>query len=150
MVRSGEKPLRQVLKNVEILIFNKEEAQALVRDTTDNVYNLLFEVSRLGPKIVVITDGHNGAHCYSTYDEHIYSAKPGKVHVVETTGAGDAFASGFVAGIIYDKDISFSLKLGMINAESLISGLGAKTKLLDTRAFHIAEHDYRPILKKKL
>jgi len=51
------------------------------------------------------------------------------VNVVETTGAGDAFASGFVTGIILGKDISYSMKLGMINAESLITGLGAKNKI---------------------
>jgi ribokinase len=150
LINTNKSKIKRIIKNIEILIFNKEEAQALVSDNTDNIFNLLFEVSKLGPKIIVITDGHNGAHCYNSYDEYVYSAKPAKVKVVETTGAGDAFASGFVASIIMGKDISSSLKLGMLNAESLISGLGAKTKLLDTRAFVMAERDHRQVLQKKL
>jgi len=150
LAREGKWQLKKILKNTEIIIFNKEEAQALVHDVTNNIFNLLFEVSKLGPKIIVITDAHNGAHCYNTYDEYVYSAKPGRVKVVETTGAGDAFASGFVTAIILGKDISHAIKLGMLNAESVIAHLGAKNILLDTKAFRMAEHDHRAILKKRL
>lgn len=150
IVKNGVRRLRSILKCTQILIFNKEEAQTLVGDNTDNIFNLLVEIAKFGPKIVVITDGRNGAHCYNTEDDTVYSAKPAHVKVVETTGAGDAFASGFVTGIILGKDISHSLKLGMNNAESLITGLGAKTKLLDKKAFHITEHDNRTVFKKKL
>jgi len=150
IVKNHSRSVRSIIKHSEIIIFNKEEAQALVNSMYDNIFNLLFEVSKLGPKIVVITDGHNGAYCYNTQDETVYSAKPKHVNVVETTGAGDAFASGFVTGIILGKDISYSMKLGMINAESLITGLGAKTKLMNTTALHLAENDNRTIFKKKL
>jgi len=150
IVKNGARGLRNILKCTNILVFNKEEAQALTGDNTGNIFNLLVEIAKLGPKMVVITDGHNGAHCYNSEDGIVYSAKPIPVKVVETTGAGDAFASGFVTGIMLGKDIVYSLKLGMINAESLITGLGAKTKLLDTRAYHMVEHDNRTIFKKKL
>lgn len=150
MVKSGARPLKKILKKTSILVFNKEEAQTLLKDNTDNVYNLLFKVSKLGPKIVVITDGKNGAHCYDAAVEMVYSVKPGRVKIVETTGAGDAFASGFIAGMILGKDISTSLKVGMLNAESVISHLGAKNVLLGHNAFHMAERDTRAIFKKKL
>jgi len=150
LTRKGTRPLRSILKNTEILILNKEEAQALVKDPKDNVYNLLFEVSKLGPKLVIITDGSRGAHCYNVIEETVYSAKPRKVHIVETTGAGDAFASGFVAGVIMGKGINVSLKLGMLNAESVITHLGSKNILLDYTAFEMAERDNRTIFKKKL
>jgi len=150
IVKNGTRQLRSILANTEILIFNKEEAQALTSDNTDNIFNLLVKISKLGPKMIIITDGHNGAHCYNTADGTVYSAKPRPVKVVETTGAGDAFASGFVTGIILGRDISYSIKLGMINAESLITGLGAKTKLMDKSALHLAEIDTREIFKKKL
>jgi ribokinase len=150
IVKNGSVQLRRMLKYVDILVFNKDEAQALVKDITDNMFTLLFEISKLGPKIVVITDGHNGAHCYDSTDSIVYSAKPVKVDVVETTGAGDAFASGFVTGIILGKDITMSLKIGMLNAESVISHLGSKNILLGHKAFHAAECDTRPIFKKKL
>lgn len=150
IVKNGPRTLRNILKKTSVLVFNKEEAQTLLKDNTENIYNLIFKVSRLGPKIVVITDGHNGAHCYNSDEETVYSAKPGHVKIVETTGAGDAFASGFLSGIISGKDIGTSLKLGMLNAESVISHLGAKNILLGHKAFSMAENDNRTIFKKKL
>lgn len=150
IVKNHSRSVRSILRHSEIIIFNKEEAQALVNSMYDNLFNLLFEVSKLGPKMVVITDGHNGAHCYSTLDETVYSAKSKHVNVVETTGAGDAFASGFVAGIMSGKDIETSLKIGMINAESVIQYLGAKNVLLGQKLFNMAEDDNRIIFKKKL
>jgi len=142
--------LRSILKHIDIIVFNKEEAQALLKHTSDNMFTLLFEVSKLGPRMVVITDGHRGAHCYSAAEETVYSAKPEKVNVVETTGAGDAFSTAFVAGVILGKDIGTSLKLGMLNAESVITHLGSKNILLGRKAFELADEDTRTIFKKKL
>jgi ribokinase len=150
IVKNVSKQLRSMLKHVDILIFNREEAQTLLKNVTDNMFTLLFEISKLGPKMVVITDGHHGAHCYNAMDETVYSAKPEKVNVVETTGAGDAFASGFVAGIMTGKDIGTSLKVGMLNAESVIAHLGSKNILLGRKAFDMADDDKRTIFKKKL
>ncbi|MGV8140890.1 MAG: carbohydrate kinase family protein [Candidatus Woesearchaeota archaeon] len=156
IVKKGLRSLRNILNKTYILIFNKEEAQTLLKDNTENIYNLLFKISRLGPKIVVITDGKNGAHCYDGRKHGdgtsgmVYSAKPGRVKILETTGAGDAFASGFLTGIILGKDVGTSLKLGMLNSESVISHLGAKNVLLDHKAIKMAEDDNRTIFKKKL
>jgi len=150
IVKNHNLSLLRMLKHVDILTFNKEEAQALVNDQTNNIFNLLYEVQKLGPKIVIISDGENGVHCYNSHDETVYVGKPRRVKVVETTGAGDAFASGFIAGIIHGTDISFSLKLGMLNAESVIAHIGAKNILLGHNAFNMAERDKRTIFKKKL
>jgi ribokinase len=148
--KHGSKPVSTILKRTEILILNKEEVQALIDSSTDNLYTLLFEAAKLGPKIVVVTDGKNGAHCYNSYDQTVYSAKPRTVKIVETTGAGDAFASAFVSGIMLGKDIKLSLKMGMINAESVIMHLGAKNVLLGRDIVSKAEKDDRTIIEKKL
>ena len=50
--------------------------------------------------------------------------------VVERTGAGDAFASGFVAGQMFGKSIMESLKLGLEESESVIKHKGAKIGLI--------------------
>jgi len=150
MVKNGPLHLKKILKNTEILIFNKEEAQTLIGEDRDNMFNLLLEVSKLGPKIVVITDGKNGAYCYTSADGTVYSAEPGRVKIVETTGAGDAFASGFVASIILGKSIDIALKAGMLNAESVISHLGSKNNLLGSKLFRMAEDDDRVVFRKSL
>ena len=50
--------------------------------------------------------------------------------VFESTGAGDAFASGVTAGIIKGKSIEDSLRLGQLNAEGVLAYIGAKNNLL--------------------
>ena len=67
---------------------------------------------------------------YAYDGKKIYSISPHKVKVVEKTGAGDAFASGFVAGQIIGKSIEESLKLGRLESESVIKHYGAKNNLL--------------------
>lgn len=85
------------------MIFNKEEAQALLGKQIDNQYKMLHDIHKLGPKIIIITDGKNGANCLDTTEKHFYGIKPLKIKIHETTGAGDAFASGFVAGKYLEK-----------------------------------------------
>jgi sugar/nucleoside kinase (ribokinase family) len=67
----------------------------------------------------------------SAYDgEKFYSIIPHKLKVIERTGAGDAFASGFVAGQMIGKSIENSLKLGLEESESVIKHKGAKIGLI--------------------
>jgi ribokinase len=91
---------------------------------------------------VIITDGDNGVHCL---DDAYYYLKAKKVNVVEATGAGDAFASGFVAGKIQDRNTIYCLKLGMLNAESVIRYKGAKNILLGKEAWALAEKEKRDV-----
>ena len=86
------------------------------------------KLHKAGPKTVAITDGDKGVYVFD--GNYFYYAKPHKVKVVETTGAGDAFASSFLSGIIKKNDIEFAIKIGMTNAESVIQYHGAKNKLL--------------------
>ncbi len=120
-----EKNLNSLLKITEILILNKEEAELLVKRKQSDLLKGLYE---LGPNIVVITDKNKLISCYDGKKK--YFLKPHKVKVVERTGAGDAFASGFVSGIIVGKSISESLKLGLKESESVIRYFGSKNKLI--------------------
>ena len=71
----------------------------LVAQQTHETPELLRVLSAAGPRIVVITDGKNGASCFD--QENYYFIAPAPVlRIIETTGAGDAFGSGFVAGLI--------------------------------------------------
>ncbi len=116
--------LKPILKLCHVLILNKEEAQML----TDKRQDLLIELYKLGPRIIVITDKNKLVNCYDGNKK--YFVKPHKTRVVERTGAGDAFASGFTAGLIAGKKIPESLKFGLREAESIIKYFGAKNKLL--------------------
>jgi len=113
------------LKVCDVLILNKEEGELLVGKKQKDLLESLHD---LGPKIVVVTDKNKLISCYNGIKK--YYLKPNKVKVVERTGAGDAFASGFVAGLIANKSIEESLKLGLKESESVIRYFGAKNKLL--------------------
>jgi ribokinase len=146
--KKGVDNLRDILKYTHILVLNKEEAQDLIGKT--NIKDLLKSLLALGPDIVIITDGKNGAHCYD--EKYYYFLKPRKgIKVVETTGAGDAFASGFVAGQMLKKGVEFSLKIAMNNAESVVQHYGAKNIILSkSKALKLASKDKRVIEKKKI
>jgi len=119
--------VRPLLKLTEVLILNKEEAQLLCKKYKKKG-DLLNCLREFGPNIVVVTDKNKLAYAFD--GEKKYSIKPNNVKVVERTGAGDAFASGFVAGIIAGWDIDKCLKLGLKESESVIQYFGAKNKLL--------------------
>ncbi len=127
LARKGAGFLKGILSNCDILVLNKEEAMLISRKETEKA--MLKKLSQLGPDTVIITNGNEGAHAY--HESSFYYAHPHKnTKVIETTGAGDAFASSFVAGLIKKKDITFALQLAITNAESVISHFGAHNKLL--------------------
>jgi len=98
---------------------------------------------------VAITDGPRGTHVL--YKDQLYYGKPNKINVLETTGAGDAFASSFLSGMIKRNDVEFALKLGMTNAESVIQFHGAKNKLLSySEALKIMGRRPIRVIKSKL
>ena len=107
---------KKLLDKTEILILNKQEAEAMGQD-----------IKRV--KILVITDKNNPVKAY--YKNKIYKIIPNKnIKCVERTGAGDAFASGFVAEYIKTQNINKALKLALANSESVIQHYGAHNKLL--------------------
>ena len=114
--------LKKLISNTNILILNDEEAQLLVGKLSQD--KLLKALHVFGPQIVVITLGKKGA--IASDKKYFYSVKPPKVKVAETAGAGDAFASGFVTGIIKKNNVEFGLKLGTVSAVGCISEYGAK------------------------
>ena len=126
LAEKGTHHLKHIIKAIELLVLNKEEACLLVGQ--EPVEELLSKLKCLGPKIVAITDGKNKLHVAD--EKSIYTATPPFVKVVDATGAGDAFAASFLSGILKKKDIEFAIKLGITNALSVITHYGAKNILL--------------------
>lgn len=147
LAEKGKRYLRNILSRTELLILNKEEAELLVGKGSFN--SLLAKLKGLGPKIAVITDGKN--NLYAVDGLHIYSAFPPPVKIVDSTGAGDAFASSFLCGLLKNKDTEFAIRLGIINAQSVVSHYGAKNILLSYKeAMKIMKKFRVKINKKKI
>ena len=86
------------------------------------------EIIKMGPKIVVITNGENGVYV-CTKNELLFHPSI-KTEIRDTLGAGDAFGSCFVGSILHGNNIEDSLKYGIINSSSVIGQIGAKPGLL--------------------
>ncbi len=135
-VKEGLSKLNGMLAKTEVLVLNKEEAKLLLGfriGKNIQIETLAQKIAKTGTNLVCITDEDKGAYAYSTDEKRFYSLTPHKIRVVEKTGAGDAFASGFVAGLMKGKSIEFSLQIALANSESVIRYYGAKNRLLTWR-----------------
>lgn len=147
LAKKGTRYLGNILKKINILVLNKEEACILVGKGSIDV--LLKKLHKLGPETVAITDGKRGVYIFN--NNYFYYGKPHNIKVIESTGAGDAFASSFLSGMIKKNDIEFAMKLGMANAESVIQHHGAKNILLGYKeALNIIKKRPTKISKRKL
>jgi fructokinase len=81
----------------------------------------------LGPEIVVLTLGEKGAILGDSQGNRS-RIHANHVPVVDVTGAGDAFWSGMIAGLLQQRSNLDSAKLGLILAESKISQIGPDIK----------------------
>jgi ribokinase len=138
----------ELAKLSDVIVLNKEESQSLVG--AGSVEENLRKLIALGPKVAAITDGRNGASAFK--DGTCYRIFPRKdIRIVETTGAGDAFAATLTAGLILKKPFEFCLKLAIIQAENVIQGHGAQSNLMEkNKLFRMALKDTRAITKKSM
>ncbi len=121
--------MKKLLPYVSILDVNKEEAEQLLNSKPDKPENLLPKLLKTGVHSALITDGANGA--YYMNQTGIYHQPAFKVNPVNTTGAGDAFGSGFLAGFINSEgNTKTALYWGMLNATAVIMHNGAQKGLL--------------------
>ncbi len=131
LAQKGKEFLAPILSKTKILVLNLEEAQAVLKNNSEKIENLLQGLHALGPETVIITNGEKRLHALS--EDIIYSLQPPKVKVVHTAGAGDAFTGGFLAGIIKKYSFEDALQLGQVNASSVIRHVGCKNKLLNEK-----------------
>ncbi len=148
LAKKGKLFLKNILSRTDILVLNKEEAGYM--SGKENIMEMFKSLMEVGVKTIVITDGKNEGYCYNGY--YVYSFMPHKnIKIVETTGAGDAFAASFLSGIIKKNDIKFAVQLAIANAESVIRHHGAKSKLLTYKeALVVIKKDNIKIKKEKL
>ena len=104
--------LLQLLRNIDVLMVNDSEARELSGDW--NVYRAARWIMERGPKMVVIKQGVYGAVLTEGRNVFYVPAFPLE-EVFDPTGAGDAFAGGFMAHLARSGDISAdNLKRAMV------------------------------------
>jgi len=121
----------KILEKCEIIFVNLEESKRILEISESEIVNehdLLSKMLLLGPKTVVITDGANGSYTSDGNRNLKIGIFPTKL--VEKTGAGDAYASGFMAAIISRMPLEEAMVWGAINAACAITETGTQNGLL--------------------
>lgn len=118
--------LRGLLNDVDILIMNKEEAMLVVNGETSE--ELARHATHYCP-VVVISDGPQGV--IATDGKTIVEAGMYEdVAVIDRTGAGDAFGSGFLSQWSQGKSLKDSVIFASANSTSVVTKIGAKEGIL--------------------
>jgi sugar/nucleoside kinase (ribokinase family) len=129
-----KKEIADLYKKTEVVCMNKEEAQGLLDTEEHDLKKLLDGVSAWGPKITIITDGHNGA--YMLYNNTYFNMPiyPDIAPPLERTGAGDAFFSTFVSFLARGFDAPYAMTRAPINSMNVVQHIGAQEGLLTEEA----------------
>tara|TARA_A100001388_G_C28772352_1_gene504728 strand:+ start:1310 stop:2221 length:912 start_codon:yes stop_codon:yes gene_type:complete len=104
--------LLMVIKKVDLIIINDEEAQQLTSEK--NVFNAGEKILKMGPQKVIIKKGENGSVYLDSQNKYILPAFP-VVNLVDPTGAGDSYAGGIAGFLATKNELTFKeIKEAMI------------------------------------
>ena len=121
----GFERAKELLPGFEGLFLNEEEALFITKESKieEQIMNLL----KLS-KLVVIKRGSNGAVGKSR-DSELISKAASDSEVLDTTGAGDSFAAGFLSSWLVKQDLSEALAKGIEVAGKCVATIGARPRV---------------------
>ena len=131
--RSREILHRHLEEGLDVLFSNAEEARIL---TGMGAQNACREMART-VDVAVVTAGGDGA--WIGHNEELIHIEAHNVSVVDTTGAGDCFAAGFLVGLVREEPLELCGELATLLAADTIGHLGVKLS-----------HDIEPRVEKLL
>jgi ribokinase len=122
--------LKRIFTKIDILFLNQEEASFLTKISFFEESEIFKKIDEMCHGVAVMTKGGDGV--VVSDGKYIYRAKPNEDRIiVDTTGAGDSFASGFLSDFMrYNGDIEKAIQMGLGNSEGNLREIGAKTGLL--------------------
>lgn len=141
-VNPGRKELAQreellkIAQDLDVLVVNREEAARLL-DLNIADKKIFDKVCLALPKVMtVVTDSFRGAQvCVPKKGKLITDGF--KVKMVDSTGAGDGFGCGLVAGLAKGWELEKALKLGVCNGAAAVTKVGAKAGLIKEKEIEI-------------
>jgi ribokinase len=146
----GKKQLLDNMKYVDFLIINESEASLLTGAEASNEADILRRLDKIVPGLYAVTYGSKGS--IVSDGERIFRAGVFKEKkTTDRTGAGDAYGSGFVAGLIRSKErcgrfgydpekIKYAIRLATANASSVVEKLGGSEGVLYRKDFDGSAH----------
>lgn len=130
-MKAGMRVMGPVIMSSEIVFLNREETARILGDgydSSDDVKKLLDGVINLGTKIAVLTDGPSGS--YATDGKNYWNCGIFDAPIVDRTGCGDAFSTGFTVAISKGLDIPTAMVWGTMESAGVIAVMGPQGGLL--------------------
>ncbi|MDO8663652.1 MAG: PfkB family carbohydrate kinase, partial [Candidatus Wildermuthbacteria bacterium] len=121
--------LERILSKIDVLILNRKEASQLTGIAFQNEKETFQKIDKMTEGIAIMTKGGEGV--VVSDGEYLYRAMGLGLKLVDGTGAGDSFGSGFVAGLMKKDNIVYAIQLAMANSGRNITKWGAKEGLLE-------------------
>lgn len=120
--------IRNLVNNCNILLGNREEFQTLsicfgLLSIEELFQKLVMGTEKTCVKTIILTDGPNNIICYNGR-EVLEKQVPKVENIIDTIGAGDAFAAGFLAGMILNKNVKQCLDMAIYASASIIQQSG--------------------------
>jgi sugar/nucleoside kinase (ribokinase family) len=112
----------ELMGKLDILFANEEEAKALFEVEE---FDAVLQAVRPWSGIAALTRSEKGCVIARGEELHVLDAAPVE-RVIDTTGAGDQFAAGFLYGLTHGKDLATCGRLGALAAAEVISHYGAR------------------------
>lgn len=109
-----------VTKYVDIVFANEEETSAFTSQPAEEAVHTIAQQANLA----IVKVGAKGS--YIKQGENLYHIPAQKANVIDTTGAGDAYAAGFLYGYANDMPLTRCAEIGTLCAGHVIEEIGAK------------------------
>ncbi len=117
---------KQIIKKTDVLSFNDEELETLV-GPANTIYQQIERVHAMGVKLLSVTLGSKGS--IISDGKKIVETGIYKVETADTTGAGDAFASGVLYSYLIGQDLETTAKIASCMAATEVATWGARQGL---------------------
>lgn len=112
--------LRKIIKKTHIIFLNKKEVSLLTKENVDEGAQILLD---LGVSMVIVTLGKDGTNLYT--DEGMIHSNVRQVNALDATGAGDAFAAGFIGSFVKGQKLEDCLSFANLVASYCVEKFGA-------------------------
>ncbi len=129
-IKFGAEALADIYRRSDAFFSNRQEAQRILQTTEQDIKKLLSMIHELGPRIVAITDGPEGAYASDGRNAWFMPPYPDPKPPLQRTGAGDAFSSTFTAALLLGKSVPEALRMAPVNSMSVVQHVGARAGLL--------------------
>ena len=120
LVERNLSDLKDILKDVDIIFANEEEAKAFTGKEREEAVKVLKKYCN----IAIVKIGAEGSFIFK--EGKIIFIEGVKANLVDTTGAGDMYAAGILFGITHDLDVESAGKLASYSAAKVVEQKGAR------------------------